>query len=93
MCVMDAHGLPGVACRNMTQQTPASAVREGVQSPLYAYDRQLAQLRESHPGWHIWYVPHASGGATWCAWREPHLEERSPADLGQPSAEALAEEP
>lgn len=73
----------------MTQQTEATF--EGGQSPLHAYDRQLAQLREAHPGWHIWYVPHSAGTVMWCAWRNPHLEEASPADLEKAIAEALAE--
>ena len=30
-------------------------------------DEALADLQRRFPGWEIWYVPLAIGGATWCA--------------------------
>jgi hypothetical protein len=44
-------------------------------------DRQKGELQRGHPGWRIWYVPHATGPTIWCAQREPTLNEASPEDL------------
>jgi hypothetical protein len=49
----------------------------GDTSVLNGYDRQLEELRSRNPGWKIWYVPLATGGANWCAQPEPHLSENS----------------
>jgi hypothetical protein len=37
-----------------------------------ADDRTLAELRERHPGWNIWFVPQV-GGTIWCAQPRPLL--------------------
>jgi hypothetical protein len=53
------------------------------------HDRVLASLRGRHPGWQIWYVPHAcDGSVTWCAQRRPLLNEPSPERLAEAIAEA-----
>ena len=42
--------------------------------PALSLDVKLATLKAAHPGWRIWFVPHASdGGVTWCAVREPTI--------------------
>jgi hypothetical protein len=45
----------------------------------------LADLQDQFPGWQIWYVPRAVGGAIWCARPEgktsPVLNEDSPERL------------
>lgn len=51
-------------------------------TPLSAYDAQLAELRERHPGWRIWYVP-GLGQTTWCAQPLPNLTAYSPKDLSK----------
>ena len=48
---------------------------------LGALDREKAELEERHPGWQIWYVPHLDRTVTWCARRNPLLNEASPEDL------------
>jgi hypothetical protein len=40
------------------------------------------------PGWRLWYVRHASCGATWCAERHPLLQAGSPAELAGQMLEA-----
>jgi hypothetical protein len=57
---------------------------------LNQLDEQLAELREQHPGWRLWYVPSATGPVTWCAHRLPTLNEASPGDLSKAIAEAEA---
>jgi hypothetical protein len=62
----------------------------GAGSSVFAYhDRALASLRGRHPGWQIWYVPHAcDGSVTWCAQRRPILNEDSPERLADAITEA-----
>ncbi len=52
------------------------------QTPLTSLDRLLAELRERHPGWRIWYVP-GIGHVTWCAQPEPTLNAGSAEHLSQ----------
>ena len=55
-------------------------------------DAQRAELLNAHPGWRVWYVPHAhDGSVTWCAAREPTIHAYSPEDLGKDMALADAE--
>jgi hypothetical protein len=55
-------------------------------------DAQRAGLIQAHPGWRVWYVPHAhDGSVTWCAQREPTIHAYSPEDLGRDMALADAE--
>jgi hypothetical protein len=45
-----------------------------------------------HPGWRVWYVPHAhDGSVTWCAQREPTIHAYSPEDLDKDISLADAE--
>ena len=47
-------------------------------------DAQRAELLKAHPGWRVWYVPHAhDGSVTWCAQREPTIHAYSPEDLAK----------
>jgi len=47
-------------------------------------DAQRAELMQAHPGWRVWYVPHAhDGSVTWCAQREPTIHAYSPEDLAK----------
>jgi hypothetical protein len=49
-----------------------------------ALDTQRAELLKAHPGWRVWYVPHAhDGSVTWCAQREPTIHAYSPEDLAK----------
>ena len=57
------------------------------ESWLSSYDRQLAELRERHPGWRVWYVPFATRkGVCWCAQPEPVIN----ADTAEQLSEAIA---
>lgn len=57
------------------------------ESWLSTYDRQLAELRERHPGWRVWYVPFATRkGVGWCAQPEPVIN----ADTAEQLSEAIA---
>jgi hypothetical protein len=53
---------------------------------LSELDRQLAELRDRHPAWRVWYVPRI-GGTTWCAQPEPTLQ----ADSAEALSEAIRE--
>jgi hypothetical protein len=47
-------------------------------------DAQRDELRRAHPGWRIWFVPHASDGSvTWCAQREPGISTDTPEHLSE----------
>jgi hypothetical protein len=61
-------------------------------SVLNALDRERDVLAARHPGWRIWYVPHAVGGVTWCAQQKPTLNEHSPEDLEKAIAEVESED-
>lgn len=51
---------------------------------LHSLDVNLAALKKKHPGWRIWFVPHArDGGVTWCAVREPTINTDRPEHLSQ----------
>jgi hypothetical protein len=51
-------------------------------SYLTELDEIKRRLQEEHPGWRVWYVPHSiDRGVTWCAQREPTLNEASPEEL------------
>jgi hypothetical protein len=64
----------------------------GTHSMLADCDRALAKLADRHPGWRIWYVPHArDGSVTWCAQRHPTLNEDSPEHLAEAITEAETE--
>jgi hypothetical protein len=52
------------------------------------WDRELRDLMSSFPGWRIWYVPRAFGGATWCAERHPLLQASGPRELAGQMLEA-----
>jgi hypothetical protein len=53
-------------------------------SMMHSLDVKLAALKAAHPGWRIWFVPHASdGGVTWCATREPTLNTDSSEHLSE----------
>lgn len=53
-------------------------------SLLHSLDVNLAALRKRHPGWRIWFVPHATdGGVTWCAHRLPTINTDTPEHLSQ----------
>jgi hypothetical protein len=52
-------------------------------SYLTELDETKRQLEEKHPGWHVWYVPHLNRSITWCARREPLLNEDSPESLSE----------
>ena len=55
-------------------------------------DAQRAELMRDHPGWRVWYVPHAhDGSVTWCAQREPTIHAYSPEDLDKDISLADAE--
>lgn len=55
-------------------------------------DAQRDALMQAHPGWRVWYVPHAhDGGVTWCAQRKPTIHAYSPEDLSKDIALADAE--
>ena len=53
-------------------------------------DRMQADLAERHPGWQVWYVPHLDRTVTWCARRNPLLNEASPEDLSEAITRAEA---
>jgi hypothetical protein len=45
-------------------------------------EAQRDSLMKDHPGWRVWYIPHAlDGSVTWCAQREPTVHAYSPDDL------------
>lgn len=44
-------------------------------------DRMQRELQDDCPCWHIWYVFHLDGSATWHARPKPWLNARSPDDL------------
>lgn len=46
-------------------------------------DRRKRELEERHPGWNIWYVPHLDRTTTWCAQRNPLLNEDSAEHLSE----------
>ena len=52
---------------------------------MTGYLSDLDAIRDSlmarFPGWQIWYVPHLDRTVTWCARRNPLLNENSPEDL------------
>jgi hypothetical protein len=51
---------------------------------FHPLDKQLAALKARHPGWNVWFVPHAhDGSVTWCAVREPTINTDSPEHLSQ----------
>jgi hypothetical protein len=53
-------------------------------SLLHSLDVNLAALKKKHPGWRIWFVPHAlDGSVTWCAVREPTINTDSPEHLSE----------
>jgi hypothetical protein len=57
------------------------------ESWLSSYDRQLAELREQHPGWRVWFVPFATRkGVCWCAQPEPVIN----ADTAEQLSQAIA---
>jgi hypothetical protein len=50
----------------------------------HSLDVNLAALKNKHPGWRIWFVPHAhDGSVTWCAQPEPTINTDSPEHLSQ----------
>lgn len=56
---------------------------------LSSYDRQLAELRERHPGWRVWYVSFATRkGVCWCAQPEPIINTDSAEHLSEAIASA-----
>jgi hypothetical protein len=60
-------------------------------SYLGEMDQQKRLLEEQHPGWRVWYVPHLDRTVTWCARREPVLNEASPEDLSEAIRKVEAE--
>jgi hypothetical protein len=53
-------------------------------SLLHSLDVNLATLKKKHPGWNIWFVPHAhDGSVTWCARPEPLINTDTPEHLSQ----------
>lgn len=51
---------------------------------LHSPDVKLAALKNEHPGWRIWFVPHAlDGSVNWCAVREPTINTDTPEHLTQ----------
>lgn len=62
------------------------------QPVLSDLDRQKATLEDKFPGWKIWYVPHSTGGVTWCAQPKPLLNCRSAEDLAEEMTAAMTED-
>jgi len=61
----------------------------GYLPPLTRLDQLKETLARRHPGWRVWYVPHAiSGSVTWCAQRLPLLNTGSPGELAEAITEA-----
>jgi hypothetical protein len=52
-------------------------------------DARIIRLEREHPGWHVWVVYRAVGGAVWCARR--HDDHDAENTLNAASAEELAE--
>jgi hypothetical protein len=76
----------GVAVRCVAALMEDEGNRMG-ESWLSPYDRQLAELRERHPGWRVWYVPFATRkGVCWCAQPEPVIN----ADTAEQLSEEIA---
>jgi hypothetical protein len=61
-------------------------------SQLPELDEAKAALAGSHPGWHIWYVPHGDSSGisrvVWCAYPLPLLNCDSPEELAEQMAAA-----
>jgi hypothetical protein len=52
--------------------------------PLKVLEAQRLGLMKQHPGWRIWFVPHAlDGSVTWCAQPEPTIHAYSRDDLSK----------
>lgn len=48
---------------------------------LHKLDKMKAELEGEFPGWHVWYVPRAGRGVTWCAQPQPVIHSATPDDL------------
>ncbi len=52
--------------------------------PLNVLEAQRHGLMKEHPGWRIWFVPHAlDGSVTWCAQPEPTIHAYTRDDLSK----------
>jgi hypothetical protein len=56
-----------------------------------ALDQIRDRLQREHPGWQVWYVPHAGRGVTWCARPNPLINAPSPEDLAGQISSAHAD--